>query len=153
MSSPPPSGTGASWPVLPPPEHTVVWSHDLTGIRDLAPARTDLRDHLRAAGHTEDGALDEVAERILLAADELTSNGVRHGNPPVALALATTGTPGTYLLLVTDRAAGRAPTPDPTRDPVDGGLGLIIIATYASAHGWWPDGDTKRVWALLPLQA
>lgn len=153
MSGSPSSGPRAAWPVLAPPEHVVVWSHDLSSIRDLAPARTDLREHLRAAGHTEGGALDEVAERILLAADELTSNGVRHGNPPVALALATTAEPGTYLLLVTDRAVGRAPTPDPTRDPVDGGLGLIIIATYASTHGWWPDGDTKRVWALLPLEA
>lgn len=153
MSTSPPNGPGAAWPVSPPPEHVVVWSHDLAGIRDLAPARTDLREHLRSAGHTEGDALDEVAERILLAADELTSNGVRHGNPPVALALATTNTPSSYLLMVTDRAAGRAPTPDPGRDPVDGGLGLIIIATYASAHGWWPDGETKRVWALLPLQA
>ena len=153
MSSTPSPAPGAAWPVLAPPAHEVVWSRDLSSIRDLAPARTDLREHLRSAGHTEGGALDEVAERILLAADELTSNGVRHGNPPVALALATTVVPGTYLLLVTDRAAERAPTPDPTRDPVDGGLGLIIIATYAAAHGWWPDGDTKRVWALLPLAA
>ena len=153
MSIPPSPAPGAAWPVLAPPEHEVVWSHDLSSIRDLAPARTDLREHLRSAGHTEGDALDEVAERILLAADELTSNGVRHGNPPVALALATTPVPGNYLLLVTDRAVERAPTPDPTRDPVDGGLGLIIIATYATAHGWWPDGDTKRVWALLPLAA
>lgn len=153
MSVPRPQHLSAAWPVLPPPEHAVVWSYDLASVRDLAPARTDLRNHLRTAGHTEGHTLDEVAERILLAADELTSNGVRHGNPPVALALARTGTPDTCLLLVTDRAAERPPTPDPTRDPVDGGLGLIIIATYASAHGWWPDGDLKHVWALLPLNA
>lgn len=149
--------TGGAWEERSVPAHTPWWSRPLRDLRDLVRAREELRDRLRSAGLVDPSgpgtALSEAAERLLLAADEMTSNAIRHGNPPVAVGLAAVERPDHYLLTVTDQAPSTAPAPDPGRDPVDGGLGLFIIATYAVEHGWWPEGGTKTVWAVLPTTA
>jgi anti-sigma regulatory factor (Ser/Thr protein kinase) len=105
--------------------------------RQLAAA---LRDHARPPGLGE-GAV----ERLLLAFEELVSNGLRHGAGPVRAAVTAHGS---YRLLgVSDAAPDRPPTPAVDRDPAQGGLGLHLVARICGAHGWFSDAGRKVTWA------
>ncbi|MCO7220916.1 ATP-binding protein [Klenkia sp. PcliD-1-E] len=148
----------ATWPRRPVPHHTAGWTLDISHLADTARARRQLRAHLADLAPDPDrddpdpDDVEEATERILLAADEMASNGVRHGGPPVVLGAHTCG-PGQVLITVTDHAPGTPPAPDPERDHAHGGLGLLIVAAYARAHGWWPGTGLKTVWALLPTRS
>ena len=113
---------------------------DLTAHRlQLAAA---LHDHGRSPG-IEEGAV----ERLLLAFEELVSNGLRHGRAPVR---ATVTVDGSYWLIeVSDAAADRPPTPAVGRDAALGGLGLYLVARICGGHGWAGDGHRKTVWARV----
>ena len=82
----------------------------------------------RDGGHTRDGplAIDadadaDTVEAVLLAFEELASNGVRHGRPTVHVTV-TSACPG-WLLEVSDDDADRPPAPGVGRDAAHGGLG------------------------------
>ncbi|MGY1696600.1 ATP-binding protein [Geodermatophilus sp. SYSU D00814] len=109
---------------------------------------TGLRRRLRAAlaggglpAGTDDG------ERLLLVVEELASNGLRHGRPPVQITVTAAG-PG-WLVEVRDTATARLPTPAIGRDAALGGMGLHLVARLSHAHGWAVDGDRKTVWAYI----
>ncbi|GAB4080982.1 hypothetical protein GCM10028783_19300 [Modestobacter muralis] len=89
----------------------------------------------------------DAQERLVLVFDEMSSNALRHGAPPVTTAVNRTA--GGWLLVVTDSATATPPRPDPGRDPAKGGLGLRMIADLASAHGWYPGDGRKSVWAPM----
>ena len=90
----------------------------------------------------------EAAERLVLALDELASNGLRHGSAPVTVQLADH--PDGWLVIVKDAAVDRLPTPAVGRPAGQGGYGLYAVAELAVAHGIDRAGDVKSVWALLP---
>lgn len=123
----------------------------LSGHLQLSAMRRDARSLLthgadapRSAGDTN----DEAAERVVLALDELASNALRHGGPPVSAELFDRG--DTWLIVVTDSASAELPVPAVGRPGGLGGFGLYIVADFSVAHGIevWP--DHKRVWAELP---
>src|SRR3954466_2189195 len=136
------------WPQRPPepvPELTVRWE----GLPRAAADLTRLRRELRAAvgrlpEQDDDG---EGLDRLLLVFEELASNGLRHGRPPVRVLLATV--PTGWLLDVSDAAADRPPIPARGRDAAAGGMGLPLVARLAAAHGWTVYEDRKHVWALI----
>ena len=144
----------APWPHRPPPDPgsavSTVWAEPATPA-DITALRKRLRravaEELAPACHNGDDDLD----RLLLAFEELTSNALRHGRPPVRVAVTPTDTG--WLLDVSDAATDRPPTPAMGRDPADGGLGLHLVARLATAAGWLVEGDRKRVWAQLMCAA
>ena len=91
---------------------------------------------------------DDV-DRLLLAYEELASNGFRHGGPPVQVTVSA-GSTG-WLVDVTDGAPEHPPAPAVDRDPASGGMGLYLVARLAAAHGWFAECGRKHVWAWITL--
>jgi anti-sigma regulatory factor (Ser/Thr protein kinase) len=137
-----------TWPLRPLPDgRGELWRWYLAAIAELPNARAGLRSLLDGVGIPRDTD-DAAAERLILAFDELASNGLRHGESPV-VATVIAGSGG-WLIDVSDRAPGSLPAPAVDRDPAQGGLGLHLVARLSVAHGWYVDGGTKHVWACLP---
>ena len=111
---------------------------DLTRLRHALPT---LVRHRSGPAGADDG------ERLLLVFEELVSNALRHGRPPVRVVVAALRTG--WLLDVSDAAADRPPVPAHDRDPATGGLGLLLVAALSAAHGWTVDGDRKHIWARV----
>ncbi|MGY1730413.1 ATP-binding protein [Geodermatophilus sp. SYSU D01045] len=108
-----------------------------------------LRRRLRAA--IADGELPagcDDGERLLLVVEELVSNALRHGRPPVTVTV--TAPRLGWLVAVSDTAAGRPPVPALGRDPARGGMGLSLVARICGAHGWVAEDAAKVVWARVP---
>ena len=119
----------------------------LSTLAELTQLRMRLRDELQAidAGGPVDG--DDV-DRLLLAVEELASNSLNHGRPPVTVTLSSSAEG--WLIDVTDTAADRPPTPAVDRDPAHGGLGLALVAQLSTAHGWYTEAAAcKHVWAFV----
>src|SRR4051812_16988442 len=134
------------WPQrLPEPdtELHVWWEGAPRAAADLTRLRRQLH---AAAGHRPEQDSDAL-DRLLLIFEELTSNALRHGRPPVRVLLATVR--NGWLLDVSDAAADRPPIPARGRDASAGGMGLPLVARLASAHGWTVHRDRKRVWARI----
>ena len=138
------------------------WAHHTSPIRDTdsstvgrwrpaTPAElTVSRRQLSAALH--DGArpaatAEDAVQRLLLAFEELASNALRHGGPPIEVTVTRTGC--SWLLEVSDAAADRPPMPAAGRDPALGGMGLPLVATICADNGWTVEGDRKVVWASM----
>ncbi|MFM9797410.1 hypothetical protein ACKI1M_49210, partial [Streptomyces turgidiscabies] len=81
--------------------------------------RARLRRALTGSPTVERPEREHWSERLVLIADELTSNALRHGDPPVAAALSRAG--DDWLVAVSDSSAGVPPTPAEGRDPGLGG--------------------------------
>lgn len=140
------------WPQRPPDpvlDPAAWWEGTPDTPADLVRIRRELRLEVarRPWPHVEDADL----ERLLLVVEELASNGLRHGSPPVHVRVTTL--PGGWLLDVSDAAAGRPPAPARGRDPAAGGLGLPLVARLSAAHGWTVRGDRKHVWARIAATA
>src|SRR3954454_19086933 len=116
---------------------------------DLSWIRRDLRAAVRYRPWPT--STDSDLERLLLIVEELASNGLRHGRPPVRVRL--TADPTGWLLDVSDAAADRPPAPARDRDPATGGLGLHLVARLSAAHGWMVHGERKHVWARIATTA
>jgi two-component sensor histidine kinase len=110
-------------------------------------------DRLRLVAALHDGArparADEAAvEKLTLVFEELVSNALRHGRPPVTVSVTTVGR--SWLLEVSDAAGDRPPAAAVGRDPGQGGLGLGLVAELSLDHGWGRDADGgKAVWARV----
>lgn len=113
----------------------------------LTAARRALRGDLADGATSPPGAGDADLDLLLLAFEELVSNALRHGGPPVTVQVVATG--HGWLVDVADGRPDAAPAPPVGRDPALGGLGLHLIARLASSHGWVVDGTAKHVWACL----
>jgi serine phosphatase RsbU (regulator of sigma subunit) len=118
-----------------------------TTLAELRALRMQLRADL-TNGARPAGADDDDVDRLLLAFEELVSNGLRHGGGPVDVAVTTAG-PG-WLLEVSDAAGDAPPVPAVDRDAALGGLGLYLVAQISGAHGWTAGDDGRKVvWARV----
>jgi hypothetical protein len=140
--------TEASWARRPPPasdhDGAVAWQGRPATPAELTRMRIQLRRALRS------GALptgDDDGELLLLVFEELVSNGLRHGRPPVEVTVTAAGSG--WLLEVSDASTDRPPVPAIGRDAAEGGMGLGMVARICGAHGWSVDGDRKVVWARV----
>src|SRR3954454_7497538 len=136
------------WPQRPPEPVTdlsVWWEGAPRAAADLTRLRREVQAVVGGRPDQDDDA--DGLDRLLLIFEELASNGLRHGRPPVRVLLATV--PTGWLLDVSDAAADRPPTPPRGRDAAAGGMGLPLVARLAAAHGWTVHGDRKHVWALI----
>lgn len=141
----------ALWPRQSPPRpgsgvtRLGLWSP--TRPADVTTARLQLSAALHD-GARPVGATEGAVEALLLAFEELVSNGLRHGRGPVEVTVITAG--HGWLLEVADAAADAAPTPAVGRDPALGGLGLYLVAQLSAARGWTVDAAGRKiVWARV----
>jgi two-component sensor histidine kinase len=125
-----------------------LWCQQLSSLAELAGLRTRLRETLTGSPVVRDPAREHWSERMVLIADELASNALRHGGAPVATALSRTG--GLWLIAVSDTSTDVPPTPAVNRDPGLGGFGLYLVADLSERHGWCVARGTKTVWAVVP---
>jgi two-component sensor histidine kinase len=136
------------WPERPPEPDTdrsVRWEGSPRGAADLTRLRREV--HALVAQPPEQDPDPDDLDRLLLIFEELVSNGLRHGRPPVHVLLETV--PTGWLLDVSDAAADRPPVPAHGRDAAAGGMGLPLVAQLATAHGWTVRGARKHVWARI----
>lgn len=123
---------------------------------DLTPDRSVLLSS--GAARTVAQALDFVRRSVcpeheetalgalLLVTDELVTNAVRHGRPPVTV----------HLSCQTDEvrlAVGDAGARFPDEPGASGGLGLEIVAKTAREWGATPLAVGKQVWCRVPTGA
>ena len=134
--------------VGPGPSLASVWEGEPVTPADLTASRARLRAAVRER-ERPDGVTDDDLDRLLLVFEELGSNGLRHGVPPVRVSVSETGTG--WLVEVCDGAVDSPPTPAVGRDAALGGLGLHLVARLSAANGWEIRGDHKYVWARIEI--
>jgi hypothetical protein len=125
-----------------------LWCQELSSTADLAGLRARMRQTLTGSATVAHPEREHWSERLVLIADELTSNALRHGGSPVATALSRTG--DQWLVAVSDTSTDVPPTPAVGRDPGLGGFGLYLVADLSSRHGWFVARGAKTVWAVVP---
>jgi two-component sensor histidine kinase len=139
----------ALWqPSRPPQGFGELWCQQLSSLADLAGLRARLRKTLTGSPVVVQPEREHWSERVVLIADELTSNALRHGGPPVQTALSRTG--DQWLVAVSDTSTEVPPAPAVGRDPGLGGFGLYLVADLSARHGWCVARGAKTVWAVVP---
>jgi hypothetical protein len=113
---------------------------------DLTAHRLQLAAALHG-GNRPTVAEEGAVERLLLAFEELASNALRHGRHPVRVEV--TAADGFWLLDVSDAAVDDAPTPAVGRDAAHGGMGLYLVASICTAHGWFAQRGRKHAWGCI----
>jgi hypothetical protein len=127
---------------------TELWCQELASLGELAALRSRLRLTMTGSTTVQRPEEDHWSERLVLIADELASNGLRHGTPPVAAALSRLD--DEWLIAVSDSSAAVPPTPAQGRDPGKGGFGLYLVADLSVRHGWTTVGrGQKTAWAIV----
>lgn len=142
----------ALWQPAPLPRgFTELWCQQFRDLSELSRLRARLRASLHG-GRPEDAPdTDSSSEQLILIADELTSNALRHGGPPVATTLCRSGQE--WLVTVSDSSIEVPPAPAQGRDPRLGGFGLYLIADLSVRHGWCVHRGAKTVWATVRASA
>ena len=120
---------------------------DVTTIRRQMTAALHAGDRRWAAAPKSPRISTGAEERLLLCVEELASNALRHGRPPVTVDLVAVD--HSWLLTVDDAAVTSPPVPAMDRDAADGGLGLYLVARISGAHGWTVQGTRKVAWARI----
>jgi anti-sigma regulatory factor (Ser/Thr protein kinase) len=145
----------AMWSHRPPPEPVAspsgtseppIWYGEPATTAELCAQRGQLRTAVLDRAEPANSDMDDV-DRLLLVFEELGSNGLRHGHPPVQMTVTATGTG--WILDVTDAAPDRPPAPAIDRDPAEGGMGLYIVARLCAQHGWDVQDGKKHVWGRV----
>ena len=93
--------------------------------------------------------LNDLTERLMIAATELAGNALRHGQPPTVVALLRAD--GHLIIDVIDNDPTTRPTIHPDRAAGTGGLGLPLTQRLAQDVGWYPTGTDKHVWAQFTI--
>ena len=124
---------------------------ELGSLRGLSAVRRQVRTFLvssmGAGGQDLTLAAEDAVERAVLVIDELASNALRHGSPPSSLHIGDDE--GRWIVILTDGAPDRPPTPARDRPAGKGGYGLYVIADLAAEHGVHYEDDRKLVWVSL----
>ncbi|MCW2682124.1 MAG: putative sensor protein [Blastococcus sp.] len=138
------------WAVRPRPTvgpgATLLGRWEPAATADLTAHRWQLAAALHGGGRpavAEEGAV----ERLLLAFEELASNALRHGSDPVRVDV--TAADGFWLLDVSDAAVDQPPAPAVGRDAAHGGMGLYLVASICTAHGWFTEEGRKHAWGCI----
>jgi anti-sigma regulatory factor (Ser/Thr protein kinase) len=139
-------------------------AQDRLGVPDM---RWGLDHHPRAAArarHVTRALLEnwqgldaDTVESVLLVVSELVTNAVQHALPPVALHLRGERDGPAVWICVTDGGPSRpdrlaGPGHEPRRAG-EGGRGLLIISSLASAYGALCDTDRTSRWACVHREA
>jgi anti-sigma regulatory factor (Ser/Thr protein kinase) len=124
----------------------------LESLRALSGVRRQVRHFLLSSldvgpDEAASSVVEDAVERAVLVIDELTSNALRHGSAPSSVHIGDDE--GRWIVIVTDGAPGRAPTPAKERPAGQGGYGLYVIADLTADHGVHYEADRKLVWACL----
>jgi hypothetical protein len=136
----------ALWqPARLPQGYRELWCQQLSSLGELSKLRARLRTSLTGSPGVVHPEREHWSERLVLIADELTSNALRHGGTPVATALSRLRQ--RWMVAVSDSSTDVPPSPAQGRDPGLGGFGLYLVADLSSAHGWFRDRGQKSVWA------
>lgn len=127
-------------------------SLELDSLRGLSVVRRQVQRFLYSSlgAAWDEGvtpAVEDAVERAVLVVDELTSNALRHGSAPASLHIGDDE--GRWIVIATDGAPDRAPTPARERPAGQGGYGLYVIADLTTEHGVHYERDRKLVWACL----
>ena len=140
----------ALWqPARPPHGFRELWCQELHSMDELARLRARLRATLTGSSSVQHPEREHWSERLVLIADELTSNAMRHGGAPVATALSQ-GV-DEWLIAVNDSSTDIPPEPAQGRDPGLGGFGLYLVADLSVRHGWHRERGAKTVWAVVEV--
>jgi signal transduction histidine kinase len=131
----------------PPRRMRELWCQQLQSLSELTRLRARLRASLTGRETVTDPEREQWSERLVLVADELTSNALRHGRAPVATALSRVD--DLWMVTVSDASTDVPPQPAQGRDPGLGGFGLYLIADLSEWHGWFLERGSKTVWAVL----
>ena len=131
----------------PPRGFAEVWSQEVGSLRELAALRARLRISVTGCRTVARPERDHWSERLVLIADELTSNALRHGGAPVAAVLGRHDRG--WLIAVRDSRPEVPPVPAEGRDPGLGGFGLYLVADLSAAHGWFTEPGRKTAWAVV----
>ena len=92
---------------------------------------------------------ERAANAALDIANELMSNAVQHGRPPIAVRLDLDRIGGTVTVVVSD-GSSEAARPLPYRPGLsERGLGLRIVAQLSTTWGQRSEGEGKSVWATV----
>jgi two-component sensor histidine kinase len=126
---------------------TEIWHQELSSLAQLAHLRSRLRTELTGNATVVHPEREHWSERMVLVADELASNALRHGALPASATLSRSD--DQWLIAISDSAADVPPQPAEGRDPGRGGFGLYLVADLAQRHGWCATGHRKVLWALL----
>ena len=127
---------------------TELWCQNLHSLSELAGLRARLRRTMTGTSTVDRPEGELWSERLVLIADELASNALRHGGAPVAAALSRVD--DRWLIAVSDSSPDVPPTPARGRDPAKGGFGLYLVADLSVAHGWTTAGrGQKTAWAVV----
>jgi two-component sensor histidine kinase len=132
----------------PPVGFTELWCQEFHASSELSRLRARLRATLTGSTTVARPEREHWSERLVLVADELASNGLRHGGPPVAASLSRRN--DEWLIAVSDSSTGTPPIPARDRDPRLGGFGLYLVADLSARHGWFAHRGAKTVWAVVP---
>jgi two-component sensor histidine kinase len=124
-----------------------LWCQELHSLSELSRLRARLRATLTGSSTVTAPEQEHWSERLVLIADELTSNALRHGGAPVATALSRAA--DRWLIAVNDSSVDVPPTPAEGRDPGLGGFGLYLVADLSARHGWSRERGAKTVWAVV----
>jgi anti-sigma regulatory factor (Ser/Thr protein kinase)/anti-anti-sigma regulatory factor len=92
-------------------------------------------------------SLGPLADDVLLIVSELVTNAVRHGSPPVRVAV--TADDRIVTVGVVDGAQER-PVLRTAPDHAESGRGMLLLSLLSAQHGVRPEPPGKVVWASLP---
>ncbi|MEU7474563.1 ATP-binding protein [Lentzea sp. NPDC042327] len=122
---------------------------DRSGTRRTLAIEDDVSELRRARDWVREqltGLTADQAEDVVLAADELVSNALRHGAAPRTLTLLLR--PGSLRFEVED---GEPAPARPREGTTTGGRGLTLVDALATDWGQQPTGRGKVVWAEFTL--
>jgi two-component sensor histidine kinase len=140
--------TVALWqPARLPQGFQELWCQELRSLGELSRLRARLRATLTGSPTVVHPEREHWSERLVLIADELTSNALRHGGAPVATALSRRS--DRWLIAINDSSTDVPPVPAEGRDPGLGGFGLYLVADLSVGHGWSVVRGAKTVWAVV----